>query len=277
MRGKIAIVTGASRGIGKAIALGYAREGATVVVAARSETAPSERLPGSIHETVEQIEALGGRALAVRCDVTDEASVNAMVETAMSQFGRVDVLVNNAAVDFPSKVADMPLKRWEIIFRVGLTGPFLCSRAVLPAMIAQRGGSIINITSHAGSERGSGTVGYSAAYAAAKAGLDRFTWALAAEVGRHNIAVNALMPSKVIDTEGMRLWATEEQKRSFVPPDLMVECAIFLARQDASGVTGTIATDDEYVVWHGLTVPGTAAPTRPVSVPAAPGTGPGTA
>ena len=80
MRGKIAIVTGASRGIGKAIALGYAREGATVVVAARSETAPSERLPGSIHETVEQIEALGGRALAVRCDVTDEASVNAMVE-----------------------------------------------------------------------------------------------------------------------------------------------------------------------------------------------------
>ena len=108
MKGKVAIVTGASRGIGKAIALGYAREGATVVVAARSETAPSERLPGSIHETVEQIEALGGRALAVRCDVTDEASVNAMVEQTLAEFGRVDVLVNNAAVDFPSKVVDMP-------------------------------------------------------------------------------------------------------------------------------------------------------------------------
>jgi NAD(P)-dependent dehydrogenase (short-subunit alcohol dehydrogenase family) len=253
VRGKIAIVTGASRGIGKAIALGYAHEGATVVVAARSETAPSERLPGSIHETVEQIEALGGRALAVRCDVTDEASVMAMVERTLAEFGRIDVLVNNAAIDFPSKVADMQLKRWEIVFKVGLTGPFLCCRSVLPAMIAQRSGSIINISSQAGSERGTGTVGYSAAYAATKAGLDRFTWALAAEVGHHNIAVNAVMPSKVIDTEGMRLWATEEQKLGFAPPDKMVACAIFLAKQDAQGVSGCIASDDEYVVWHGLT------------------------
>jgi NAD(P)-dependent dehydrogenase (short-subunit alcohol dehydrogenase family) len=254
VQGKIAIVTGASRGIGKAIALGYARLGATVVVAARSETAPSERLPGSIHETVDQIEALGGRALAVRCDVTDEASVNAMVEATLAEFGRVDILVNNAAVDFPSKVIDMPLKRWEVVFRVGLTGPFVCCRAVLPLMIAQGGGSIINISSHAGSERGTGTVGYSAAYAATKAGLDRFTFALAAEVGRHNIAVNGVMPSKVIGTEGMSMWATEEQKKTFAPPDSMVACAIFLGRQDASCVTGCIASDDEYVVWHGLKV-----------------------
>ncbi len=140
MKGKVAIVTGASRGIGKAIALAYAKEGATVIVAARSETAPSERLPGSIHETVEQIEALGGRALAVRCDVTDEAGVNAMVEQTLAEFGRVDVLVNNAAVDFPAKVVDMSAKRWEVVFRVGMTGPFLCSKAVLPAMIAQRSG-----------------------------------------------------------------------------------------------------------------------------------------
>jgi citronellol/citronellal dehydrogenase len=254
MRGKIAIVTGASRGIGKAIALGYAREGATVVVAARSETAPHERLPGSIHETVAQIEALGGRALAVRCDVTDEAGVNTMVQTVLGEFGRVDILVNNAAVDFPSTVADTALKRWEVVLRVGLTGPFLCCKAVLPSMIAQGGGSIINITSHAGSERGTGTVGYSAAYAATKAGLDRFTYALAAEVGRHNIAVNAVMPAKVIGTEGMSMWATEEQKKSFAPPDTMVACAIFLGKQDASGVTGCIASDDEYIVWHGLSV-----------------------
>jgi citronellol/citronellal dehydrogenase len=254
VQSKIAIVTGASRGIGKAIALGYARLGATVVVAARSETAPSERLPGSIHETVDQIAALGGRALAVRCDVTDENSVNAMVEATLAEFGRVDILVNNAAVDFPSKVIDMPLKRWEVVLRVGLNGPFICCRAVLPAMIGQGSGSIINISSQAGSERGTGTVGYSAAYAATKAGLDRFTFALAAEVGRHNIAVNAVMPSKVIGTEGMSMWATEEQKKTFAPPDSMVACAIFLGKQDASGVTGCIASDDEYVVWHGLKV-----------------------
>jgi len=254
VQGKVAIVTGASRGIGKAIALGYAREGAAVVVAARSETAPNERLPGTIHETVEQIEALGGRAMAVRCDVTDEASVSALVDRTLAEFGRVDVLVNNAAVDFPSRAADMPLKRWEVVFRVGLTGPFLCCRAVLPAMLAQESGSIVNISSKAGSERGTGTVGYSAAYAATKAGLERFTWALAAEVGRHNIAVNALMPSKVIGTEGMSMWATEEQKRDFASPDMMVACAVFLAKQDARGVTGCIASDDEYVVWHGLKV-----------------------
>jgi citronellol/citronellal dehydrogenase len=254
VHGKIAIVTGASRGIGKAIAMGYAWEGATVVVAARSESAPSERLPGSIHETVAEIEARGGQALAVKCDVTDEASVTALVDTTLSKFGRIDVLVNNAAVDFPSPVIDMPLKRWELVLRVDLTGPFLCSRAVLPTMIVQGGGSIINITSPAGVERGSGTVGYSAIYAASKAALDRFTWALAAEVGRHNIAVNALKPSKVVDTEGMRLWADEEERLGWSSPDAMVECAVFLAKQDAKSVTGTVATDDEYISWHGLSI-----------------------
>ncbi len=254
MQGKIAIVTGASRGIGKAIALGYAYEGATVVVAARSESAPNERLPGSIHETVAEIEARGGRALAVRLDVTDEASVANMVETTLAHFGRIDVLVNNAAVDFPSTVVDMPLKRWEVVLRVNVTGPFLCSRAVLPAMISQGGGSIINISSEAGIERGSGTVGYSSIYAASKAALNRFTWALAAEVGRHNIAVNALMPSKVIDTEGMRLWAGEEERRGWSTPDSMVTCAVFLAKQDGQSVTGTVANDDEYLAWHGLSI-----------------------
>jgi citronellol/citronellal dehydrogenase len=254
VQGKIAIVTGASRGIGKAIALGYAREGATVVVAARSESAPSERLPGSIHETAEQIQGLGGRALAIRCDVTDEASVNTMVQTTLAKFGRVDILVNNAAVDFPSGVTEMTLKRWEVVLRVGLTGPFVCCRAVLPGMISQQSGSIINISSQAGSERATGTVGYSPAYAVTKAGLDRLTWAVAAEAGRHNIAVNAVMPSKVIGTEGMSMWATEEEKKTFASPDGMVTCALFLGRQDASGVTGCVATDDEYIVWHGLRV-----------------------
>lgn len=254
MHGKIAIVTGASRGIGKAIALGFARQGAGVVVAARSETAPSERLPGSIHETVAQIEALGGRALAVRCDVTDEASVCAMVEKTLADFGRIDVLVNNAAVDFPSPVAELPARRWDLVMRVNVTGPFICCKAVLPSMIAQRAGSIINISSQAAIERGSGTVGYSAAYASSKAAVDRFTWALAAEVGKHNIAVNALKPATVIDTEGMRLWVPEEERRDWSSPAAMVACAIFLARQDASGITGMVATDDEYLCRHGLKV-----------------------
>ena len=254
MLGKVAIVTGASRGIGKAIALGLAREGAKVVVAARSETAPSESLPGTIHETVAEIEKLGGKALAVRCDVTDEASIAALVEITLARFGRIDVLINNAAIDFPFPAREMPLKRWDIVMKVNATGPFLCAKAVLPTMIAQGGGSIVNITSNAGAERGSGTVGYSAVYGASKAALDRVTWALAAEEGRHNIAVNALKPWGVVSTEGMRLWVPEEERVGWKSPASMVACALFLAKQDASGVTGCVAFDDEYICWHGLKV-----------------------
>jgi len=123
-------------------------------------------------------------------------------------------------------------------------------------MAAGGAGSIINISSQAATERGKGTVGYSAAYAASNAALDRLTWSLAAEVGKHNIAVNALKPSRVVDTEGMRLWAPEEERRDWVSPGSVVTCAVFLANQDASGVSGTVATDEEYISWHGLKVAG---------------------
>jgi NAD(P)-dependent dehydrogenase (short-subunit alcohol dehydrogenase family) len=254
MRGKVAIVTGASRGIGKAIAVRFAGEGARVVVAARSEVQPHEKLLGTIGETVAEIEKLRGEAIAVRCDVTSEASVNAMVEEALKMWGRVDVLVNNAAVDFPSPCADMPLKRWDIVLKVNLTGPFLCAKAVIPVMRRQGSGSIVNIASNAGAERGSGTVGYSAVYAVSKAGLDRFTWALAAEEGKHNIAVNAVKPWGVVSTEGMRMWTPAEEQVGWKSPASMVACAVFLAKQDASGVTGCVAFDDEYICWHGLKV-----------------------
>jgi citronellol/citronellal dehydrogenase len=254
VRGKIAIVTGASRGIGKAIAIGFAKEGAKVVVAARSVEAPNEKLPGTIGETVAEIEKLGGEAIAVRCDVTDEASVAETVEATLKKYGRIDILVNNAAVDFPFPCVEMPLKRWDIVWRVNTTGPFLCSKAVLPTMIKQGGGSIVNITSNAGAEKGSGTVGYSAIYGVSKAALDRFTWALAAEEGKHNIAVNAVKPWGVVSTEGMRLWVPEEERFGWKSPASMVTCAIFLAKQDASGVTGCVAFDDEYICWHGLKV-----------------------
>lgn len=250
--GKVAIVTGASRGIGKAIALGYAREGAAVVVAARTEVEKDKNLPGTITRTAQEIEELGGKALPVRCDVTDEASVAAMVEKCLTAFGRIDILVNNAGVAFHYPIVDTPLKRWEIVIRVNLTGAFLCTKAVLPGMIGQRQGSIINLSSLAADERDTGTVPTGVAYAAAKAGLDRFTWGLAAEVGRFNIAVNGLKPKLPVDTEGMRYWAREEERAGWVPPDKMVRCAIFLAAQDASGVTGTVATDEELSVWHGL-------------------------
>jgi citronellol/citronellal dehydrogenase len=231
--------------------LGLAREGANVVVSARTEV-ENPQLPGTIQKTAEEIQALNRRALPIRCDVSSEQSVNEMAEKALNEFGHVDILVNNAGVAFYYPVIETPLKRWELVLRVNVIGPFLCSKAVLPKMIEQRGGSIINISSLAANEREGGKVSTGLAYAVAKAGLDRFTWGLAAEVGKFNIAVNCLKPQHVVDTEGMRFWVKEEERKDWVSPEKMVKCAIFLAQQDVSGVTGTVATDEELCAWHGL-------------------------
>jgi citronellol/citronellal dehydrogenase len=250
--GKVAVVTGASRGIGRAIAVGFAREGAAVILAARSEVKKEGGVEGTIHDTAEEIADLGGKALAIRCDVTDEKSVEAMVEAGLTRFGGIDILVNNAGVAFFYPVAETPLKRWETVLRVNLTGAFICVKAVLPRMMANRSGSIINISSLAAIERDKGTVPTGVAYAAAKAGLDRFTWGLATELGEFNIAANCLKPKEPVDTEGMRFWTKEEDRKGWVPADKMVRCAVFLAGQDASGVTGMVATDEEMSLWHGL-------------------------
>lgn len=252
LKAKVAIITGASRGIGKAIAIGFAKEGANVVVAGRTEIEKNERLPGTIYKTAHEIEASGCRAFPVRCDVTEEESVNGMISKVLSEFGHIDILVNNAGVAFYYPVIETPLHRWELVLRVNLTGAFLCSRAVLPGMVEQKSGSIINISSLAATERDGGTVSSGLAYGAAKAGLDRFTYGLAAEVGRFNIAVNCLKPHRVVNTEGMRFWIKEEERKGWVSPEKMVRCAIFLAHQDAMGVTGMVATDEEVYEWHGL-------------------------
>jgi citronellol/citronellal dehydrogenase len=249
---KVAIVTGASRGIGKAIAIGLALKGVRVVLAARSEITKPEGLEGTIHETAKEIQELGGKALPVKCDVTDEASVVAMVKTTEATFGQVDILVNNAGVAFFHPIAETPLKRWETVLKVNLTGAFLCAKAVLQQMVNQKSGSIINISSLAADERDGGAVPTGVAYAVAKAGLDRLTWGLAVETGKYNIAVNCVKPKEPVDTEGMRFWATDEGRKGWVSADKMVKCVVFLAAQDASGVTGSVATDEELCLWHGL-------------------------
>ena len=129
LAGKVAIVTGSSRGIGKDIALAFAGEGADIVVAARSESEPDPRLPGTIYETSQAVEALGRRALAVKTDVTDEAQVATMVQRTLDTFGRADILVNNAAVLVPRGILDLPTRHSDLHYRVNLKGPILCIRA----------------------------------------------------------------------------------------------------------------------------------------------------
>ena len=136
LKDKVAIVTGASRGIGKAIALGLAGEGVKVVVAARSES-PRPGLPGTIHATVEAIQAIGGTALAVACNVREEESILAMVRQTMDAFGRVDVLVNNAGIGSYRSLLESSVKEWDLVMDIDLRAPFICCQAVVPHMIDQ--------------------------------------------------------------------------------------------------------------------------------------------
>ena len=142
LAGKVAIVGGASRGIGKDMALALAAEGAKIVVVARSEVEPDPRLPGTIHQTVAEIQAAGGDAMAVKADISDEAQVETMAKSALEAYGRIDILINNAAVLVPRGILDLPTRHIDLHNRVNIKGPILCIRAVLPPCCSNsRGGS----------------------------------------------------------------------------------------------------------------------------------------
>jgi len=242
IEGRVAIVTGASRGVGKAMALGLAKSGAIVVVAARTEAARPP-LPGSIELTAREIRQAGGEALPLRCDVTDEAQVEGMIERVMDRFGRVDVLVNNAGIAFPAPAWELPLKRWELVLKVNLTGAFLCARAVMPGMMERGKGSIINISSIQATQTGSVNTGI--AYGVSKAALERFTVGLAEEMRPWGVAVNCLKPRGAVDTEGMRYLHAAADKSRWDPPDMMIRASVFLASLEGGSPTGLVATDEE--------------------------------
>ena len=235
LSGKTAIVTGGSRGIGKAISLALARAGASVVIAARSED-ESSSLPGTIYKTAEEIKGLGGRALPVRCDVTSADDIKNLVEKTMSTYGAIDILVNNAGVLHGASFLETDINDFNNIWQVNVLGPFLCTRAVLPLMIPQKRGSIINISSGLAQSTHSGNN----AYSASKAALDRMMLKLAAEVAEHNIAVNLIYPG-MIASDGMIARIPREMADRLPPPSMVGPPAVWLAAQDAASFTGKIA------------------------------------
>jgi NAD(P)-dependent dehydrogenase (short-subunit alcohol dehydrogenase family) len=240
LEGKVAIVAGSSRGIGKAIARVYAREGARVAVVARSETAG--KLPGTIGETAAEIRSAGGVALPVRCDIVDEGDVEAMVQRVQAELGPVDILVNSAAVILYNLLTETPFKRWEQIFRDNVHGAFLLSKAVLPGMIERRSGNIVQLTSMGAVRWGKG----GNAYGATKAALERYCFGLAAEVKQYNIAVNCLDPGPV-KTEGALFTRGERADWSnWVEPMEVGPVALYLARQTAATMTGQVVRRTEY-------------------------------
>ncbi|MEI6128113.1 MAG: SDR family oxidoreductase [Pseudomonadota bacterium] len=235
MPDKVAIVTGASRGIGKAIAIALAREGARVVVAARTRQ-ELKAIAGTIETTAQEICAFGGRALAIKTDVTREQSVALTVAKTLAAWGRIDILVNNAATNFPAPFHDMPQKDWDRILDVNLRGTVLCTRAVLPEMMGRHRGHIINISSVVtGRLHHEPFTGL--AYDVSKAAMNRFTAGLAEELRPYGIAVNALMPDNT-ESDGWAYLNPHADRSCWDRPETWGLYAGRVAALDPSAFTG---------------------------------------
>ncbi len=233
MTGRVALVTGASQGIGRACAVVLAQAGAVVACAARNE----EKLA----QVVNQISAVGGKAAAFKMDVASEDDVKSAVKAAIAQFGKIDILVNNAGITRDTLAMRMKRSDWDDVINTNLTGPFFCIQAVIGAMMKQRWGRIINISSIFGQMGQAGQ----ANYASAKAGLIGLTMAMAREVASRNITVNAVAPGWIETAMTSDLSADlKEQVIKMVPlgrpgSDLDVAHAVaFLASEEAGYITG---------------------------------------
>jgi len=259
--GRVAIVTGASRGIGEEIARLFAAEGARVVCAARTLNEGDHRLlSGSLTATVARIVAAGGKAHAVAVDVSSEADCERLVAAATEAFGVPDILVNNAALTYYRNIVDYNPKHWVRAFAVNVHAPFLLSRLVLPGMIGLRRGAIVNISS--GAAIGPGRAPFAGArpvnggtmYGATKAALERFTQGLAQEVQAHGIAVSAVSPSQVVATPGTvyhKLVSGIDDPRG-EPPSYMARAALLLASEPAEKVNGRVTYSQQLLGEYGL-------------------------
>jgi len=236
LQGKIAIVTGSTKGIGRSIAIGYAQEGATVIICGRSE----DLAKNLADELTEQ----GKKAIAMRLDVTSVDSVSQVVDDVVRRFGRIDILVNNAGISpIWKRAEDTSKEAWDQIIATNLTGTFLCSQAVGRVMIKQKSGKVINMTSVGGEVALPRLV----AYCASKAGIISLTKVMAAEWAQHNILVNAIGPSYVETdfTVGLRsnpaIYDDLKNKNAlkrFAQPGEFVGAAVFLASDEANFITG---------------------------------------
>jgi citronellol/citronellal dehydrogenase len=241
LTGKVIVITGASRGLGQYCALAYAYEGARVALVGRNATESPMRLPGSIHQTAAAIkEITGASSLPIVCDITDLAAVERMVKEVLDHWGRIDVLLNNAAYVLPEgeSAADIPIRLFNQMLQVNILGAFQAIRAVVPAMRSRHYGNIINVSGRS-QTRGS-------PLEATKAAIETLTIGFANELRPSGIAVNSLRPVGFIDTPGVLL-NMEVKPRDLTPPDRYLNAAVLLAMQTAETYTGQVKTDADVI------------------------------
>jgi 3-oxoacyl-[acyl-carrier protein] reductase len=245
--GRVAIVTGASRGIGRALAVGLAREGAAVVCAARSGARKPGELPGTVDSTAQAIRDAGGRALALRCDVSRAPDQKRLVERTLAEFGRIDVLVNNAMAPGRSAFDVATIETWDAAMATNVRCLFQLARLVVPVMAAHGGGSIINVSSGAADHAVTAHMppGF-AIYSTSKAALERFTTAFAPELVARGVTMNALRPGSVKTEQAVHDLGPDFDWTGWGPPEGVVPALVFLARQIGTRFTGRIVDSTQF-------------------------------
>lgn len=249
LAGKTLFITGASRGIGLAIALRAARDGANVAIAAKSDV-PNPKLPGTIHTAARAVEEAGGRALAIRCDIREEDQVRDAVARTVEAFGGLDILVNNASAIWLRGALDTPMKRFDLMQQVNARGSFLCAQACLPQLLQAPDPHILTLcpppsldpkwwAPHTG-------------YTLAKMGMSFVTLGLAAEFADRRIAINALWPRTLIATDALKMipGVSTGNGRS---PEIMADAVHAILTRPAAGFSGRFLIDDEVLAEAGIT------------------------
>lgn len=256
LSGKVAIVTGSSRGIGEAIARRFAIAGAKVVVTARTVEVRDERLPGTVYSIAEAIKDAGGEATAVPANLQKKEDREKLVAAAQETYGAVDILVNNAAILVPGATIDFPERYFDRMIEILVKAPYHLCQLVLPGMIERGGGSVLNISSVAAVHPKPTQRSYDGAvYGMTKAAIERFTTGLAAEMHEHEISVNALSPESFVATPGQMFGRkyTQEMLDAAEPVENMAESALALVTADPADVTGGIRYSKEVLAQFGVT------------------------
>ena len=253
LQGKTLFITGASRGIGLAIALRAAREGANIVIAAKTaETNP--KLPGTIHSAAAEIEAAGGHALALQTDIRDEANVLASVEQAVARFGGIDILVNNASAISLTPTDATPMKRFDLMFGVNVRGTYLCTQASLPQLIksaqAGRNPHVLNMSPPLSMREH--WFSPHVAYTMAKYGMSECTLGHAGEFRKFGIGVNSLWPRTAVATAALQMIPGVDLAKCRTP-EILADAAYLILTRDAKTTTGNFFIDDALLAQHGVT------------------------